>query len=281
MLSTPCPPLSPGSSLSDELLPPRFRAPRPRAEAARRRRLRHDLAAAVARPEFILHYQARLSLATGARTDLEALLRWPHPRRGMVPAATFIPLAEETGLITAIGGWALLAACREAMHWTRPWVVSVAVSPQQIAGRTLLAQVAAALDDSGLDPERLELDLAESALLGLDVDTLLTLSAIRDLGAGIGLDCFGAEIASLAMLKRLPLTAIKLDRSLVRDLPFNRDDAAITRAAIETAHALGLIVVAEGIESEPQRAFLSGCGCDEGLGCLFGQPAPAEALDLL
>ncbi len=112
------------------------------------------------------------------------------------------------------------------------------------------------------------------------MDTLLTLSAIRDLGAGIGLDDFGAGIASLTMLKRLPLTTIKLDRSLVRDLPFDRDDAAIVRASIDTAHALGLTVVAEGIETEPQRAFLSGCGCDEGQGYLFGRPVAPEVLRL-
>jgi EAL domain-containing protein (putative c-di-GMP-specific phosphodiesterase class I) len=266
---------------SQELLPPRFRSPpRPRAEAARRRRLQRDLAVAFEHEELVLHYQGRQSLATGLRTDLEALLRWPHPRRGMMPAATLIPLAEETGLMTAVGGWVLAAACREAAGWPEPWVVSVNVSARQLADRSLLDQVAEALDGSGLNPERLELDLAESALVGVDVETLLTLSAIRDLGAGIGLDDFGAGIASLSMLKRLPLTTMKLDRSLVRDLPFDRDDAAIVRAVIDTAHAMGITVVAEGIETEPQRAFLCGCGCDEGQGYLFGKPVPAEALRL-
>jgi EAL domain-containing protein (putative c-di-GMP-specific phosphodiesterase class I) len=245
------------------------------------RRLRRDLTIAVEQQQLVLHYQARLSLATGARTDLEALLRWPHPRRGMVPATTFIPLAEESGQITQVGGWVLLAACREAMRWPEPWVVSVNVSARQIADKALLGQVAAALNGSGLNPERLELDLTESTLLSIDVDTLLTLSAIRDLGAGIGLDDFGAGVASLSMLKRLPLTTMKLDPSLVRDLPFDREDAAIVRGVIETAHALGLIVVAEGIETEPQRAFLSGCGCDEGQGFLFGRPVAPEALRML
>ena len=265
----------------EDFVPIRFRsALRPRAEAAHRRRLQRDLAAAVEQQEFVLHYQARLSLATGACTGLEAQLRWPHPRRGMVPATSFIPLAEETGLISTIGGWVLLAACRAAAHWPKPWAVSVTIPARHIADRTLLAQVAAALDASGLNPERLELDLAESTLFDVDVDTLLALSAIRDLGAGIGLDEFGAGVASLTMLKRLPLTAVKLDRSLVRDLPFDREDAAIVRTVIDTAHALDLTVVAEGIETEPQRAFLSGCGCDEGQGFLFGRPAPAEALGL-
>lgn len=264
---------------AEDFVPRRFQATRqPRAEAARLRRLRRDLAVAVERQQLVLHFQARLCLTTGARTDLEALLRWPHPRRGMIPAATFIPLAEESGQITEVGGWALLAACREAMRWPEPWVVSVNVSARQIADKALLGQVAAALEGSGLNPERLELDLTESTLLGVDVDTLLILSAIRDLGAGIGLDDFGSSVGSLSMLKRLPLTTMKLDPSLVRDLPFDRDDAAMVRAIIEAAHALGLIVVAEGIETEPQRAFLSGCGCDEGQGFLFGRPVAPEAL---
>ncbi len=272
MLSTPNPP-------GDDFVPSRFCAPiRPRAEAAQRRRLHRDLAAAVEQQELVLHYQVRRSLVTGARTDMEALLRWPHPRRGMVPASTFIPLAEETGLITAIGGWVLLTACLEAARWPDPLVVSVNVSARQIADRALLGQVAAALDASGLNPERLEIELSESAAFSIDTDTLLTLSAIRDLGAGIGLDDFGANLASLSMLRRLPLTAMKLDRSLVRDLPFDREGAAIVHAVIEAAHALGLTVVAEGIETEPQLAFLSGCGCDEGQGFLFGRPVPAEAL---
>ncbi len=263
----------------EDFIPPRFRAVvQPRAEAARLRRLRRDLTIAVEQQQLVLHYQARLSLATGARTDLEALLRWPHPRRGMLPATSFIPLAEESGQITQVGGWALLAACREAMSWPQPWLVSVNVSARQIADKALLGQVAAALDASGLNPERLELELTESTLLGIDVDTLLTLSAIRDLGAGIGVDDFGAEVGSMSMLKRLPLTTMKLDPSLVRDLPFDREDAAIVRTIIDSAHALGLIVVAEGIETEPQRAFLSGCGCDEGQGFLFGRPLAPEAL---
>lgn len=265
--------------LNDDFVPPRFRAPlRPRTEAAQRRRLQRDLATAVEQQELVLHYQVRRSLITGARTDLEALLRWPHPRRGMVPAATFVPLAEETGLISAVGGWVLLAACREAARWPEPWVVSVTVSAQQITERALLGQVAAALEASGLNPERLALELDESTALGIDADTVLILSAIRDLGTGIGIGNFGAGLGSLSLLRRLPLTLVKLDRSLVRDLPFDIEGGAIVRAVIDTAHALGLTVVAEGIEAEPQLAFLAGCGCNEGQGVLFGRPLPPEAL---
>jgi len=268
----------PDLSIDAPVPTPFRRAPGSPAEAAHHRRLLRDLTAAVEQHSFVLHYQPRLSLATGERTGLEALLRWPQTRHGVVPAASFIPLAEEAGLITAIGGWVLLAACREAMRWPRPWVVSVNVSPRQIAEGALLGQVAAALDVSGLNPERLELELAESSLLGVDIDALLTLSAIRDLGAGVGLDNFGTGMASLSMLKRLPLTSMKIDRSLVRDLPLDGEDAAIVRAVIDTARALGFTAVAEGIETEAQRAFLAACGCPEGQGFLFGRPVPAEPL---
>jgi len=268
------------SNLSTDDAPPvRFRqVSSARAEAARQRRLRRDLVAAVAQHRFVLHYQPRLSLITGERTGMEALLRWPRARGGIVSAAGFIPLAEEAGLISPIGGWVLLAACREAAHWRQPWVVSVNVSPRQIAEGVLLSQVAAALEMSGLNPERLELEITESSLLGVDVDSLLALSAIRDLGAGVGLDNFGTGAASLSLLKRLPLTSMKIDRSLVHDLPADGEDAAIVRAVIDTAIALGLAVVAGGIETEAQRDFLAGCGCHEGQGFLFGRPVAAEAL---
>lgn len=244
-------------------------APEARAEAARRRRLQRDLAAAVDAGAFVLEFQPRLSLGTGRQTDAEAVVRWPHPRRGQVPPAVFVPMAEAIGRSVALGGWTLTAACRAAAAWDEPWIVSVRVSPQQVERGVLLGQVAAALDATGLNPERLLLELAERMLVDVSLDTLLMLSAIRDLGTGIALDEFGTAIGSLTMLRRLPLTAMKLDRSLVRDLPADREAAAIVRALITAAHALGLCVIAEGIETEAQRAFLSGAGCDEGQGSLF------------
>ncbi len=256
--------------------PSRFRlTPDRRAEAAERRRMRHELDTATAGTEFVLHYQPRLSLASGARTGSEALIRWPHRKRGLIPPSAFIPMAEQYGQIIAIGGWALAAACAEAQAW-ESGVVSVNVSARQLLEGALLGQLAAALDVSGLEPERLEIELTETMLVEVSTDTLLTLSAIRDLGVGIALDDFGTGYASLAMLKRLPLSAMKLDRSLVRGLPADREDAAIVRAVVATGHALGLCVVAEGIETESQRAFLSASGCDEGQGFLFSHPLPAE-----
>jgi hypothetical protein len=257
----------------------RFRlAPDSRAEAAQRRRLQRDLEAATRENAFVLHYQPRLSLTTGETTGAEALIRWPHRKRGLVPPNAFIPLAERAGLITEIGGWVVRTASTAAAAWPVDWTVSVNVSARQLSEGALLQQIATALAESGLPPDRLELELTESMLVDVSLDTLLTLSAIRDLGVGIALDDFGTGFASLAMLKRLPLTVMKLDRSLVRDLPADREDAAIVRAVVQTGHALGLFVVAEGIETEAQRAFLSAIGCDEGQGFLFSHPVPETEL---
>ena len=261
--------------------PARYRLdPSRRDTAAERRRLERDLTIAAQNGRFLLHYQPRVLLATGATRAAEALIRWPHRVRGLVPPSLFIPLAEQSGLILSIGGWVLRSACRQAQQWPAPWGVSVNVAAQQIASGLLLEQVAAALEESGLEPERLELELTESQLISVDSDTLLVLSAVRDLGVGIALDDFGTGHASLAVLKRLPLTAMKLDRSLLRAVPEDREDAAIVRAVVAMGHALGLTVVAEGIEREAQRSFLAASGCDEGQGYLFSQPLPAERLKL-
>jgi EAL domain-containing protein (putative c-di-GMP-specific phosphodiesterase class I) len=249
-----------------------------KTEAAERRRLHKDLRAAAEQESFVLHFQPRLSLESSKIIAAEALIRWPHRRRGLVSPATFIPLAEQTGLITPIGGWVLRTATQEAMAWPAHIALSVNVSARQLHDGALLTQLAAALELSGLAPERLELELTESMLVDAGEETLLVLSAIRDLGVGIALDDFGTGFASLAMLKRLPLTVMKLDRSLVRGVSHNRKDAAIVRAIAETGRALGLIVVAEGIETEEQRAFLTEVGCDEGQGFLFSRPVPPGQL---
>lgn len=246
-------------------------------DASTRRRLERELRTAAAAGAFLLHYQPRLSLATGTVEANEALIRWPDRKRGLVPPNTFIPIAEQSDLINTIGAWVLLEACREAAGWDG-YRVSVNVSARQLQSGVLPVQLAMALEQSGLPPDQLELELTESMLVDGSTDTLLALSAIRDLGVGLALDDFGTGFASLSMLKRLPLTAMKLDRSLVRELPSNREDAAIVRAVIGTGHAMRLTVVAEGIETEAQRAFLSGIGCDEGQGYLFSHPLPAAQL---
>jgi EAL domain-containing protein (putative c-di-GMP-specific phosphodiesterase class I) len=249
-----------------------------------KRRLALELRHSLETGGLSLHYQPRVILESGRTSGAEALLRWHHPKRGNIPPATFIPLAETSELITDIGGWVLRQATREAAGWTPPQpgraapVVSVNVSARQLRQGRLLAQVSRALEESGLPPERLELELTESMLVDGSPDTLLTLAAIRDLGVGLALDDFGTGYASLSVLKRLPLTTLKLDRAFVRDLPHDAEDTAIVRAVQGIASALKLEVVAEGVETEDQRAFLSGIGCEEAQGYLFGRPAAPELL---
>jgi EAL domain-containing protein (putative c-di-GMP-specific phosphodiesterase class I) len=197
-----------------------------RANNARQRRLARDLAAAVSDDAFVLHYQPRIALRRGAWTGAEALLRWPHKRRGLLQPAEFLDLAERTGHLMEIGAWVLRTACADAKTCGLAGV-SVNISSRQLVEGMLLNQIAEALEVSGLDPDQLEIEITETILTDAGIETLLTLSAIRDLGVGIALDDFGTGFASLAMLKRLPLTAMKLDNSLIRDVPFDHEDAAI------------------------------------------------------
>lgn len=270
----------------DERLPARGRrggaAPERQSEAADRRRLEQDLRASLAENGFTLHYQPRVSLASGRVTGAEALIRWPHRKRGLVPPSAFIPIAERSDLIDEIGAWVLRNACREAASWGENGIsVAVNVSARQLRGGTLCTQLGAALDASGLAPERLGIELTESMLIDGSVETLLTLAAIRDLGVEIALDDFGTGYASLAMIKTLPLTMMKLDRSLIRGLPTDPADAVIVRGVIESGHALGLAVVAEGVETEAQRGYLAAVGCDEMQGFLFSPAVPAAELHRL
>jgi EAL domain-containing protein (putative c-di-GMP-specific phosphodiesterase class I) len=255
-------------------------SPNPRDEAAQRRRMQRDLHRATEAEAFVLRFEPVLSLRHGKIRGAEALLFWPHPRQGLLPAATFLPEAppapQAVEQAIRIGNWHLSQSCREAASepfpWPIDWTVSVRVSCRQLGDGALLGQIALALEHTGLAPERLDIRMGEAALSAIDVDTLLTLSALRDLGVGLTLDDFGTGCASLSFLKRLPLTAMKLDRTLIRDLPADREDAAILRAIITTGHALGMEIVADGIDTESQRAFLAASGCDSGQGLLFAQP---------
>ncbi len=244
-----------------------------RAATTERRRLERDLRRATDTGRLVLHYQPRIALDSGQVISSEALIRWPDRRRGMVLPNFFIPVAERSELINRIGAWVLIEACAEAARWGCG-VVSVNISARQLQTGVLPTQLAAALEQSGLPADRLE--LTEATLMDGSLDMLLTLSAIRDLGVGLALDNFGTGYASLSMLKRLPLTVLKLDRSLVHELPSNREDAAVVRAVVDAGHALGFTLVAEGIETEQQRAFLSVTGCDQGQGHLFSKPVPAD-----
>jgi EAL domain-containing protein (putative c-di-GMP-specific phosphodiesterase class I) len=257
----------------DEPLQSRFRInPDIRAEAADRRRMERELAAATREGRLALHYQPRQMLEGGRPTGAEALIRWPHRKRGLIAQGMFLPVAERSGQVVEIGAWALATACRDAAMWPGNSSVAVNIAACHLAAPSFLGHVAAALETSGLPPERLELGIGENVLQEVDSDAFFALAAVRDLGVGLAVDDFGVGVGSLTMLKRLPLTMLRLDRALIRDLPADREAAAITRAVIATGHALGLSVGAVGIETEPQRAALADCGCDEGQGPLFGYP---------
>jgi EAL domain-containing protein (putative c-di-GMP-specific phosphodiesterase class I) len=248
-----------------------------RAEAQDRRRLLHDLRQAVSHGGFAVNYQPRIALATGAIVGAEGTLRWPHRRHGHVSPDRFIPLLEQAGLLAAAGTIVLRTGCADAAGWTDARLtLSLSMSPRQLQAESFLSDLATAIDSAALAPERLEIQVSESMLLGVDDDTLFLLSALRDMGVGLALGDFGTGYASLTMLRRLPLTAFKLDRSLLRELPANAEDAAIVHAVVAAAHAMGLIVTADGVETQAQCDLLTSIGADQGQGRLFGRTMPPE-----
>jgi EAL domain-containing protein (putative c-di-GMP-specific phosphodiesterase class I) len=244
-----------------------------------RRRLATDLRGALDAGELSLHYQPRVALPDAQLMGAEALLRWQHPGHGNIPPNSFIPLAEASDLILPLGAWVLREATREAAGWPpEAGSVSVNISARQVAAGVLPAQVEAALAESGLPPERLELELTESLALDAGEANRRMLCRLRDRGIGLALDDFGTGYGSLARLRRLPFSTLKLDRSFIGNLPEDAEDAAILRAVKAMAKALRLRLVAEGVERAEQRDFLQGIGCEEAQGWLFGRPVPAPAL---
>ena len=236
--------------------------------------LRH----AVERDQLIAHYQPKVDLASGRVIGAEALLRWRHPDLGLIPPATFIPLAEENGLIVPMGEWVMRTACAEARKWQRPGApvtVAVNLSAHQFRRSDLMAQVMRAVADSGLAPGLLELELTESAVMQNSAQAIDIMVQLRTAGVRLAIDDFGTGYSSLAYLKRFPIDSIKIDRSFVGDILSDPDDAAITRTVIAMAHSLRLKAVAEGIESAEQVEFLRRHGCDEAQGYFYGRPMPA------
>jgi diguanylate cyclase (GGDEF)-like protein len=258
-----------------------FFTPEMQAAMADRRALERDLRNAVAQGELVLHYQPQVELAGGRTTGMEALVRWQRGGEGLlVPPAQFIPIAEETGLIEPIGEWVIDEACRQTAAWTAdgmaPLCVSVNLSVRQLKPGRLVRRVAEALDNSGLPPSQLELEVTESLLME-DVDAARTsLGELKELGVRISVDDFGTGYSSMNYLKRLPIDTLKIDQAFVREIPDNPDDTAITSAIIALGHALRLDVVAEGVETEPQLIFLQDQGCDRAQGYLLSKPAPAD-----
>ena len=234
------------------------------------------LRAALAREEFSVHYQPQVDLETGEITGVEALARWTHPELGSVPPGKFIPAAEETGLIVELGRWILHAAAREVANWPRPVRLSVNVSALQFELGDIIADVRSALAQSGLPPERLQVEITESLLVTETSHVTEKLRVLRAEGVGIALDDFGTGYSSLSYLGRLPVDTIKIDQSFVRGLPGDGEASAIIRAVLMLSESLGKHVVAEGIENQDQAWLLRLAGCKTGQGYFFSRPGPAE-----
>lgn len=245
--------------------------------------LEKDLSQALAGDEFVLHYQPQLNLFSGEVTSVEALIRWQHPRRGLLPPGEFIPLAEESGRITDIGHWVVMAACRQLAAWkgTRFENVRVAVnlSGRELDDESLVERIRKALDTEGIPPDRLEVELTEEIFIQNIEHNLGQLSRLHDLGVHLAIDDFGVGYSSLAYLRDFPVDLLKIDRSFITEVTERHDDAVITRAVINLAHNLGLRVVAEGVETKAQLNFLKNHHCDLAQGYLISRPIPAAELE--
>jgi diguanylate cyclase (GGDEF)-like protein len=259
----------------------RFFEPEMDARIQIRRTLERDLRDAIVRKEFEIYYQPLIGLVSGKITGFEALLRWNHPVRGLVSPMEFIPVAEETGMIVAIGAWVLRMACFEAENWPVDIRIAVNLSPVQFRKGDLAATVQAALIASGLRPKRLELEITESVLLDETVGTLTVLHQLRAMGVGIALDDFGTGYSSLSYLRSFPFDKIKIDQSFVRDLMTNKESMSIVRAVIGLGHSLSIRITAEGVETLEQLERLREEGCTEVQGYLFSRPRPASEVPML
>jgi diguanylate cyclase (GGDEF)-like protein len=259
----------------------RFFEPDMDARLQAQRELELDLRQTLAEEGFELYYQPLVDLATNRVCGFEALLRWPHPVRGLVSAAAFIPLAEETGLIVPLGVWVLRQACAQAARWPDHVRVAVNLSAAQFRGETLVHTVVEALAASGLAATRLELEITESILLADNTATLATLHRLRDLGVRISMDDFGTGYSSLSYLRSFPFDRIKIDQSFVRELPEREDSIAIVRAVIGLGRSLNMATTAEGVETPAQLAHLRAEGCPEAQGYLFSRPRPARDIPLM
>lgn len=260
----------------------RYFQPEMDARVRARRVLEIELRRALVAGEFILHYQPFVSVETGQITGFEALLRWNHPERGMVPPIDFIPLAEDIGLIVPIGEWVLRQACRDAAKWPDNMRVAVNISAVQFKGQKLANVVASALTMSGIPAERLELEITESVLLHDSEANVAVLHQLRTLGVRISMDDFGTGYSSLSYLRSFPFDQIKIDQSFVREIVSNSGDAAIVSAVVGMGSSLGISITAEGVETREQLEHLRAEGCTEVQGYFLGRPMPAnDAQELL
>jgi diguanylate cyclase (GGDEF)-like protein len=241
-----------------------------------RRQVEMDLREAVEKDELELHYQPIVDLQRNVITGFEALARWRHPVKGMVPPAVFIPVAEDTGLIVALGTWALTQACRTAAQWPDDLKIAVNLSPVQFSGPDLYSTIKSVLVETGLAPQRLELEITERLFIEDSEKTLSTLHRLKELGVRIAMDDFGTGYSSLKYLRSFPYDKIKVDRTFVSDLVAGTEHVVIVQAVVSIARALGMTTTAEGVETDGQKQFLAALGCDEAQGYLFSAPVPVD-----
>ncbi len=241
--------------------------------------LEHDMYQALEHGQFSLHYQPKVSLKTGLIDGCEALLRWQHPLRGMIPPGAFIAIAEQTGLIVPIGTWVIKEACRQSLAWQSAGLpemrIAVNLSARQFRQGDLTLVVSTLLHESGLDPALLELELTESMMMDEPDNARVTLQELKKLGVGLSLDDFGTGYSSLNYLRRFPVDSLKIDQSFIRDITTDPTGASVVTSIIDIAHNLNLIAIAEGVETQDQLDFLCGNNCDAVQGYLFSRPLPA------
>ncbi|MDG0795109.1 GGDEF domain-containing phosphodiesterase [Cohnella ginsengisoli] len=246
--------------------------------------IENDLRKALDKGEFIIHYQPKVDLCSGEITGLEALVRWQHPERGLVPPLEFIPVAEETGLIVPLGKWVLEEACRQMKQWhERGYAklgIAVNFSSRQFRDKNMVSHVARTLQLSGLDPECLEIELTESIMQNVK-ESLVILSELKQLGVHISIDDFGTGYSSLSYLKHLPIDTLKVDKSFVDDIALSPKDEAIIRTIVDMGNHLQLNIVAEGVENKQQAQALMACRCKIGQGYYFSKPLPHNEVELL
>ena len=245
--------------------------------------LEGELRQALATGQLRAYYQPKVRLPDGALVGAEALIRWRHPERGLIPPGQFIPVAEASDLIVAVGDWMLVEVCRQVAAWRKaefpPLTVAINLAARHFRLPNLADRVCGLLEAYGLPPQALELEITESTLLEIGAETGEALLALERLGIGLALDDFGTGYSSLSYLKRLPLTALKIDQSFVRDLETDPDDRTLAATIVALGHQMGFMVVAEGVETEEQRQILLEQGCDLAQGYLFGRPLPAEEFE--
>jgi len=256
----------------------RFFEPEMNTRMKARRELEMDLRKALVGKEFELHYQPLVNLQNNEVNGFEALLRWNHPRRGLISPADFIPVAEETGLIIPLGEWVLKAACYEAVDWPDHIKIAVNLSPAQLNNRNLLNVVKGALAETGMPPHRLQLEITETVLLQNTFATLATLHELRKLGIQVALDDFGTGYSSLSYLRSFPFDKIKIDRSFIQDIANGAEPKAIVEAVANLAKSLKMASTAEGVETHQQREMLQSIGCTEMQGYLFSRARPANEI---